>query len=267
MIFFNPSIFLLVQDFAMTFSLTDRNLSIFMLYVLSSCQHVVLHGCSVNKPDEFFLSFFLFFSQSWGNLSPPSLRECDGTWVTGQTDWCDTMETWWRRFCRWGYTKHSLSSVKVPVRLKEDIPQMRLSLKKKKKEEAGNEWMFEHSRSNTEYTQSSFALTAVRMCDGSSPTTWVPRFLQSPDQLFRKCSAFMLFYFICVASEFSLVWHFLIYFSFLHWKKGKEMKRRESQDSGFTSRRVCTLKAGTHPLWAVLLFTAHHKIILPLLEL
>lgn len=120
--------------------------------------------------------------------------------------------------------------------------------------------MFEPSRSNTEYTQSSFALTAVRMCDGSSPTTWVPRFLQSPDQLFRKCSAFMLFYFICVASEFSLVWHFLIYFSFLHWKKGKEMKRRESQDSGFTLRRVYTLKAGTHPLWAVLLFTAHHII-------
>lgn len=96
--------------------------------------------------------------------------------------------------------------------------------------------MFEHSRSNTEHTQSSFALTVVRMCDGSSPTTWVPRFLQSPDQLFRKCSAFMLFYFICVASEFSLVWHFLIYFSFLHWKKkGKKWKgmRVKTADSHY----------------------------------
>lgn len=30
------------NDFAVTFSLTDTNLSILMLYVLSSCQHVVL---------------------------------------------------------------------------------------------------------------------------------------------------------------------------------------------------------------------------------
>lgn len=100
--------------------------------------------------------------------------------------------------------------------------------------------MFEHSRSNTEYTQSSFALTAIRTCNGSGPTTRVPRCLQSPDQLFRKCSAFRLFYFICVASEFSLIWHFLMYFSFLRGKKEKEMKRQESQDSGFRLQRLHT---------------------------
>lgn len=89
--------------------------------------------------------------------------------------------------------------------------------------------MFEHSRSNTEYTQSTFALTAIGMCNGSGPTTRVPRCLQSPDQLFWKCSAFILFYFICVASEFYLIWHFFIYFSFLHGKREGNEETRESR--------------------------------------
>lgn len=49
------------------------------------CRHVALHGCSVNKPDEFFYPFFFFFTE----LRKPVATKFERVWwyMSNWSDW------------------------------------------------------------------------------------------------------------------------------------------------------------------------------------
>lgn len=98
----------------------------------------------------------------------------------------------------------------------------------------GNEWMFELPRSIMEHSQLICTDSRYNMRqfqpDHTSPTTSL-----NPWSTILKMLAFILFYFICIAPEFPLIWHFLIYFSFLHKKKGSKWRgeRVKTADSHY----------------------------------